>query len=200
MTDAAELRERAHEILSEQRFHERKSPAPLRGVFRWLGDRLAPALEPIGRFYAWVVDLLDDTITRVVFVSIVVLMVVLISRAVIRRRSAVALRGGAKRTRGQKVDPAELERDANRAEGTGDFERAIRLRFRAGVIRLQLAGRVRSGDTMATRAIGAHLQSADFDALGETFDAVAYGGAPADDHDARASREAWERVLSEAPS
>ena len=37
-------------------------------------------------------------------------------------------------------DPAVLEREADEAERGGAFERAVRLRFRAGVLRLDARG------------------------------------------------------------
>jgi hypothetical protein len=197
VTDSAQLRERAQEILSQQRFHARKSPAPFRGVFRWLGDRLAPVLDPVQRFFA---RLFENTAAQVTLVIIVVLVVVVISRLAIRRRAATALGDGGRRARRGRDDPAALEREAERAEADGDFEHAIRLRFRAGVLRLQLAGRVQRGDTTATRAIGRQLNSHLFDAIGDTFDAVAYGGNPATERDARSTRESWTRVLSESSS
>ena len=69
-------------------------------------------------------------------------------------------------------DPRELERVADDAERAGDYALALRLRFQAGVMRLQMNGRIRRGRTTTTRAIGRQLRLREFDDLGRTFDAV----------------------------
>lgn len=197
MTDADQLREQAHDILRDQRFHERRTPAPFRGVLRWIGDRLEPVLGPVSE---WFVDAWADETTRVIFVAAVVLVVAALTQLVIRRRTARAVRDGSARVRRRGADPAALEREAAQAEAAGLFDLAVRLRFRAGVLRLQISGRVPRGASTATRGIGRLLDSRDFDVLGDRFDAVAYGGVPATQQDAREAKDRWQRVLVESSS
>jgi hypothetical protein len=203
VTDAEILRRRAHSILGERRFHGRKTPGPFRGVLRWLGDVLSPVFGPVGRFLVrvfgpvgrFVAELWEHAPTRILLLGGVLLFAALLSLLVIRRRTATAI----VRTHADDTftsdDPRELERAADDAERAGDYGRALRLRFRAGVLRLQLDGRIRRGRTTTTRAIGRQLRLREFDELGRTFDAVAYGGAAASAADATAAREQWRRVL-----
>ncbi len=203
MTDSAGLRDTAREILSQDRFHSRRTPGPFRGVLRGLGDVLEPVgrlVAPVGRFLGRFGWLWENVATRVVLVVVVAAVVGALSLVVIRRRSAVGLTRGASRHGGARDDPAALERQADEAEARGDYGAGVRLRFRAGVIRLQDSGRVRRGRTTATRAIGRQLGSDAFDHLGEKFDEVAYGGRAATPDDAATARHAWKRVLSESSS
>jgi hypothetical protein len=203
VTDAEVLRRRAHDILAERRFHGRKTPGPFRGILRWLGDRLSPVFGPIGRALMRVLRPLGHFIavlwehapTRIILLGGVLAAAVLLSLVVIRRRSAIAV---VHELHGDGItsdDPRVLERAADDAERAGDYAAALRLRFRAGVIRLQLDGRIRRGRTTTTRAIGRQLRLREFDELGRTFDAVAYGGAPASAQDATTARDQWRSVL-----
>lgn len=203
VTDSAVLREKARAILNEDRFRAPRTPAPFKGLLRRLGDLLAPvgrALAPVGRFFAHFGWLWQNATARVFLIVAVALMVGALSQVVVRRRRVSSVvRGGAQRA-GERDDPSHLERQAEKAESAGDFGQGVRLRFQAGVIRLQDNGRVRRGRTTATRAIGRQLRSDSFDHLGATFDEVAYGGRPATSTDAAQARDAWQRVLSESSS
>lgn len=203
MTDSAELRDKARDILSEDRFRVRHTPGPFRGVLRWLADVLAPIgrlLAPVGRFFGRFGWLWENTVARVMLVVVVVAVVAALSQVVIRRRRVAAVVRGGGRRDAKAEDPSRLERAAEEAEARGDYAAGVRLRFQAGVIRLQDAGRVRRGRTTATRAIGRQLRSDVFDDLGATFDEVAYGGRAATPDDAATARDAWKRVLAEASS
>ena len=79
-----------------------------------------------------------------------------------------------------------------RAEREADYERAVRLRFRAGLLRLDIEPSTTSGAAART------LRSPTFDALAARFDAIAYGHRPAGADDAAAAREGWRAVLAEA--
>jgi hypothetical protein len=195
---AEQLREQARHILHGRRFRGTKTPAPFRGVLKALGrffDRLlSPVGGPVGRFLVRV----WATVVGRLFIGVLVLTIVfLITLALARRRSvrAVAGRRG-KSGRIEDEDPDALEREADRAERDGDLDRALRLRFLAGLARLHHAGAVRLPRTVTTGAVGRQLQSPVFDELGRTFDAVAYGRRPVTTDDVAAAREGWPRVLA----
>lgn len=204
MTDADSLRREAHRILGERRFHARHTPGPFRGILRWLGDRLHPVFGPIGRFLGHIAHFIgrlwDHAPTRYLSLGLVIVFAALLSLIVISRRSASAVVREVHGREIQSDDPRVLERAADDAEANGDYAMALRLRFRAGVIRLQLEGRIRRGRTTTTRAIGRQLKLQEFDDLGRTFDAVAYGGAPASADDAQTARVKWRTVLESKAS
>ena len=127
--DAA--RDAARDILSDRRFRSEPAPRPLRGPLDWIGDRLQPVVDWIGRRAGVRAGLVVARRSR--------------SRSVAghrrahrrgRRTAGASRRGAARRrrraTRRRAEDPDALERAADEAERDGDLERALRLRFRAG--------------------------------------------------------------------
>ena len=73
-------------------------------------------------------------------------------------------------------DPDALERAADEAERDGDLARALRLRFRAGLLRLGDRGAIHYRPSVTTGEVRRTLGSATFDDLAGTFEAVTYGG------------------------
>ncbi len=201
MTDADQLQDQAREILKGARFHERRTPGPFAGLFRRLGDWLDPLLGPIGRFLGRIFRLIGDwwaePLARVVLIVLVVGSAALLAWLVIRRRTAVSLGGGGRGSKTAEEDPGTLERAADEAERAGRYADAVRLRFQAGVVRLQRDGKVRRGRSTPTRAIGRQLRIDEFDRIGRTFDAVAYGHRDASADDAAEAKHGWGRVLEE---
>jgi hypothetical protein len=95
-------------------------------------------------------------------------------------------------------DPAELERAADAAERAGQLDVAVRLRFRAGLLRLGNRGAIRYRPSVTTNEVRRVLGSETFDELARTFDAVAYGGRDAGPPDVDAARREWPRVVAGA--
>jgi hypothetical protein len=92
-------------------------------------------------------------------------------------------------------DPGLLERDADAAERAGDFERAVRLRFRAGLLRLGDRGAIDYRPSLTTSEVRALLGSETFEHLAATFEHVTYGEQPAGPPDAAAARTEWPHVI-----
>lgn len=97
------------------------------------------------------------------------------------------------------LDPVALERRATEAEQNGDYAVALRLMFRAALIRLDRAGMIdlRPGTTSGT--VAESVGSTDFAALAERFDAVVYGDAPASAADPELARAAVAGILARSP-
>lgn len=165
-------------------------PRPFETPLDWLGDRV----QELG---TWLVERFGDVdgvlpggvwVVWVLLVALVGVLGFLAARAVVVRRATEGF-GSARRclvTEGE--DPAELERAADAAERAGRWEESVRLRFRAGVLRLD-------AEASTTGAIAAELHSPDFDRLGASHDAIAYGGSPATAADAEAARAGWKAAL-----
>ena len=193
--DASAARGQARDILRERCFRGSDVPRPFAGFVRWLGERL----QPVGDFF-------DRLAVRVpggqpaLFVilgGVVLLVAALLARGSIRRRAAASVRAARARSP-RREDPASLERDADRAAAAGEWETAVRLRFRAGLLRLDARELIEYRPSLTTGEVADAVASPAFERVGEDFDEIAYGGRTAREADEAASREGWRRVLSKA--
>jgi hypothetical protein len=116
------------------------------------------------------------------------------------RGAAVERLRGAGVGGGAVVDPDALEREAEQAERDGDLERAVRLRFRAGLLRLDRARAIEFRPSLTTTEVSRAVRSAAFDELALTFEEVAYGGRAASGPDVEEARREWPALLAEVGS
>ncbi|HEU5214651.1 MAG TPA: hypothetical protein VFU30_03845 [Gaiellaceae bacterium] len=190
-----QAREEARRILAERRFHGTSLPRPFHGFLDWLSRHL--------HFLARAWDSLQaavggaDVLWGILGAIVVTLAVVAASRLAARRTrfEGLAAERGARR-RGE--DPAALERLADEAEQRGDLEIAVRLRFRAGLLRLARARALPGRPSLRTGEARTALHSARFDALARDFDEIVYGRRTPSADDVAAARSEWPRVLEEA--
>jgi hypothetical protein len=190
--DAA--RDQARDILGQRRYQPADVPRPFEGVLEWLGDRL----RPIGDFFD---RLLSSWPGRLALLAGLIALVGVVTTAIARRRSRGVSAGGgrARRRAGEEsLDPVQLERDADAAERRGDLDLALRLRFRAGLLRLDAAGAIRFRPSLTSGEVRRALHQRTFDDLALTFDEVAYGGRRASAGDVGTARDDWPRVLADA--
>lgn len=194
--DGAAARGAARDILDGRRFNPSPVPRPFRGVLRRLGGWLRPVTEPLGRLWE---QLAEDTAATVVLgVAVVVVSAVLAARSVGRRTTAGLGRARERREAAHHDDPDALEQRASAAEAAGDLEWAVRLRFRAGLLRLHLAGAIVDRPALTTGELTRHLPLPHLPELTVAFEEVAYGGRAATPGDVEAARTGWPRVLEEA--
>ncbi|MGH9283235.1 MAG: DUF4129 domain-containing protein, partial [Acidimicrobiales bacterium] len=195
--DPARAREVARDILSQEPFSARHFPRPFAGVLRWLGEEV---VEPVQRFLTRLRDALPDAGSPPWFVlaaAVVVVAVVVASRLLRDRgRERPGRRAGF--ATNAVTDPGELEALADEAERRGQLAEALRLRFRAGLVRLDLLGALELRPGLTNRAVARTLRSSRFDELAVDFDEVVYGGRPATADDVGQARSGWPLVLQEA--
>lgn len=194
-TDPDAPRRQAEAILRERRFRPVDVPQPLRRPLHSLGDALTSVLDrlaallPGGHVTLWLL----------LAAAVLALSTLLTAKALRRRRAgdgpAYDRRTAPAGTRPE--DPAWLERRAEEAEGAGDYAAAVRLRFRAGLLRLDAREAIALRPSLTSGEVARRLRSSTFVGLAATFDAVAYGGARPGVEDARAARAGWQTVLSE---
>ena len=182
----------ARAVLAEDRFHGESVPGPFRGLIERLG-KLVPDLD-------WLDDLLPGgrLVVYLLLGGLIALVAWLLSRRVLSRRiraSAAAAQAHAEATA---ADPKALERQATEAERAGDLETALRLRFRAGLLRLDARGAIYFRPSISTYEVRRALRSQDFDGLAATFDDVVYGGRPPEAEDLEDARRRWPVVVSAA--
>jgi hypothetical protein len=192
--DPNAARRAAQHILSDRRFRPSSTPRPLRGPLHWLGDRIESAFGPLGRLFR-----LMPGWTWLVALAVVVAAVAwIVARRARKRVARAPTRGPVRGRLDDGEDPDELERAADAAERDGDLARAVRLRFRAGLLRLGDRGAIEYRPSVTTGEVRRTLGSNRFDELAGTFEAVTYGGRSADPPDVDAARREWPNVLEEA--
>jgi hypothetical protein len=192
--DPDRARDQAREILGGRRYKPADVPRPFEGALEWLGDRL----RPIGDFFSRISESLAG---RVALAAVLAGVVALVALLVARRRAATSAAVGAgrgRRSAEEHADPGRLEREADAAERRGDLDVALRLRFRAGLLRLDRAGAIQFRPSITSGQVARRLRLRVFDDLAITFDAVAYGGRPASVGDLQSARAEWPRVLEQA--
>ena len=188
----ARAREQARDILAQDRFHAgQHHEGPLHKAFVWLGDRLEDAGAALsgGPVLGWLIlAAIAAALTAAVLTW---------ATARRRRRDASRVPGPADVPGAAALGPAELERQAAEAERTGDLDAAIRLRFAAGLLRLDAAEAIALRPSLTSGDVGRLLRSPRYDDLATTHDAVAYGGRHAAPPDAEAARDDWPLVVRE---
>jgi hypothetical protein len=185
----------ARAILDGRKFKPAPALRPFRGVLRQLGDWLRPIGGPLARFWDRVAG---NTPGRVLLVIAVIGVAALASMALIRRRSTGGVsRVRVARERRRTEDPDELEREADAAERAGELEHAFRLRFRAGLLRLDRAGVIAYRPALTTGELTRRVPSPRLHGLASAFEEIAYGGRPAGADDLQSARADWPRVLQE---
>lgn len=186
----------ARDILGSRRFHSSPTPRPLRKPLSWIGDRLHGVTDWIGNVLSHFPALLL-LLLGVAAVAIAATFVASKVRA--RSGSADARARGARINDEKGEDPSALEAAADAAERAGDLESAVRLRFRAGLLRLGDRGAIRYRPSVTTNEVRRIIGSEAFDELARTFEAIAYGGRDAEPPDVDAARRDWPRVVAGAP-
>jgi len=195
--DPDRAREEARRILSEGRFHPRGAFRPFAGFFRWVGSAI---VDPIRSFFHKLGGIVPD-FGSPLWLVLAFVVVVLAAVAALRlsrdrgRQHSDRHRAG---TPEDGLDPDELERRAVDAERRGELSEALRLRFRAGLLRLAGLGAIELRPGLTNAAAGRALRSPHYDSLAGDFDEVVYGGRPATPGDVEAARSEWPRLLQEA--
>jgi len=96
--------------------------------------------------------------------------------------------------------PGQLERQAADAEQRGDFATAIRLRFHAGLLRLDALGAVRLRPSLTAEMAVRESGASELDPLAGSYQRVVFGGKGADRDDAERQRTGWIAVIREVRS
>ena len=192
---AAQAREQARDVLADQRFQPSGVPQPLREPRERIGEALRALGGPFEDAFAFLAELLPGgppVLWALLGALVLGAAVFLATRAGARRVRAGA--DGAAGTVGVRPSAAKLRAEADRAEARGDLDTALRLRFRAGLVELDARELIELRPGLLLRAV----PSPTLAGLVDGFEAVAYGGRPADGGDLRSARDGWPRVPAEA--
>lgn len=204
--DPSADRAEAEAVLAQDRYQPEDIPRPFRGPLEWIADRLEPIGDAVGTVFGWIADVFTSVAggtpggaaTLWTLIGLVVVTFVAFqTRRVVERRGRLKASEGPMGELSRSDDPRELEREAAAARARGDHAMEVRLLFRAGVVRLARARVIPARYSLTTGEIRQLLGSGDFDRVGRSFDAIAYGKKAATDADGDAARAGWERVLRE---
>jgi hypothetical protein len=192
--------DRAERILDERRFEDESTPRPFRRLLEWLSTPVREAGEAIGRAVEFVASPLPggEATFWLLLSLLVCTAAALFAMRMARLRTDVTQELARRSGSGEALDPRRLERQAAEAERNGDLELALRLRFRAGLVRLGLAEVIPLRDSLTTGDVRRRLQQPEFDRLATAFDEVVYGRRAPEERDVEHARTGWPLVLKEA--
>jgi hypothetical protein len=200
-TPAVDYRGLAHQIVSEARFRPPPLPRPLHGLLDALGRAASPVAEAIGDAFAALAGVVPGgTATAVALLGAIVVALAAVAATRLTDRALLdrAPRPGAPGGGPAGPDAGALEAAAGAAERDGEFARAVRLRFQAGLLRLDELGVLAYRPSLPNAAVSRRLRSPTFDGLLRRFEEIVYGGRPAETADAGSAREGWREVLADA--
>jgi hypothetical protein len=189
-----EARAQARAVLDDARYHGAGLPRPLEKPLAWLSDRLEPVIDRINDLGGGVPG--GPPVVWTLFAILVLLLASMVTSTSIRRR-AIAIERERAAAVPEADDPHALERAAGEAERDGQWERAVRLRFRAGLLRLDRRKVLDYRPSLTTGEVARTIRVPAFDEVGARFDEIAYGGRAAEREDAEASERGWKDVLTE---
>jgi Domain of unknown function (DUF4129) len=194
---SSDPRAEAQRILAERKYHGSRVPRPLHGFIEWLGRRL----HFLVRWFDWLGRHVPGgrSVLWAILAGVIVGLAILVAMRLARRRSLHERGGEGVWARGERPeDPQALEHLADEAERRGDLEVALRLRFRAGLLRLGRARVLELRPSITTVEVRRALRSRRFDGLARSFDEVVYGRRSPRAQDVAAARTEWPLVLEEA--
>ena len=196
--DPAVARREAERIRRASTYRPRQLPHPLRAFLDWLGR----TFKPIGDFFKRIIDALPKPLRPIAWLIVIAAAIAVIYALVIvvRRRMAPGdSKDTARDRRERDAGARELEAEAEAAAARGDYQLAVRLRFRAGLLRLDRdAHAIEYSPSLANTPVRATIHQPAFDRLADSFEAVTYGTTLADPLAAGDAKTTWPVVVEEA--
>lgn len=193
---ADQAREAAREVLGQGKFDQSDVPRPFQGLLDAIGQRLGP----VGEWLSDVANRLTGGHPEWLLIGLLALVALAAGSAasrVIRRRAGASVASLRTDVTATKMPATELDAMAGRAELSGDLELAIRLRFKAGLIRLSDTHAIPERPSLTSGEVAALLRSRNFEEVAATFDEVVYGRRSPNSTDVARTRAGWDAVLRE---
>lgn len=196
--DVTDVLDRIQRILSDPAYAEdRKSllERVLGPLYGWLQKMLAWVIDKVIEMGLRLFGLLATDFLSVAGPILVVVVAGLGIWVLARRRAReIERRATIERILDLGTDPAELEAKAVIADEEGNHAEAIRLRFVAGLLRLDEEGAIDFYPGLSNGSIAEQLADQTFDRLAAQFDGVVYGRRPTDREASRRAADDWARL------
>jgi hypothetical protein len=197
---AGTAREQAREVLAQRRFQRTKVPSLLHDVRERIGEALRSLGRPFESAFNWLANRLPggSPVLWALLGACVLAAAALLARRAGSQREEDRSRDAAAGDGGARMTAVRLRQEAERAERQGALEQALRLRFRAGLVELDDRELIELRPALTNRELLDAVPSPTLVELVDGFEAVAYGGRPADPDALRSARDGWPRVPEEA--
>ncbi len=192
MTDRERVAEAIERILSAPKYGRRESQS----MFSSFWDRIWRNL----------LEWLDSIVSglpggpRLFFTALGLLALILIAWAVFRlgarRNRQLEAQLKLERRQVHRFDPAQLERQAESASREGNFREAVRLRFLAGLLRLDEQKVISYRPGLTGGEVAEVIDDDRYELLASAFDEIVYGDRLANATDDQSARQGWTRVLA----
>lgn len=197
--DPRRVRSDARRILAARAFRPEVLPRPLAGALRRVGVWLTPLWQRVVAALHWAADRIPGGRATLwaILAGVVVGGAVVVVGRVSRRPGTDTRMRSQSQNEPPGPGPARLERLAEVAEAEDDAERAVRLRFHAGLLRLAAAGRIALHPSITAGEVRRRLGSDAFESLSGAFEEIVYGGRRATPDDAASARAWWDEVREE---
>jgi hypothetical protein len=193
VVDSDRLRVEAERILSQAKYRvETTTSDRISAWIRELWFRFLDFLDSVAGLVGGPIVLGSILVVTVVVVS------VLIARNLGKRRAGeMEERIKREHALARGTDPGVLEESADLAAERGEVGEAVRLRFRAGLLRLDEAGLIRFRPGLISAEIADLLQSPVFESLAVRFDEIVYGHQSATPEDYEIAQSGWRDLLDQ---
>lgn len=197
--DPVDINERITEILSDPRYATERETLLERlfgPLYDWAERMLAYLIDLLTQSFLRVLSLLEFEVLRWLG-PLLVAVAALVGALILGRRRArdIERRAIIERILELGTDPDELDSLAAAAQARAEHGEAIRLRFVAGLLRLDAAGRIEFYPGLSNALVSTELSDETFDQLADQFDRVVYGRRPATAGDSAAAEAGWGRLL-----
>jgi hypothetical protein len=204
-----QARRQAQQILSRSPYKAKgpsHSPAPLAGFLHAVGRLYQRTVDPVWHWiqqhiFSPIHTRFSDTFgtwAGIVAIGIAIALGVAIAILLERHRTRTAQKSAPPVIMRGPDDPDRIERDALRYENEGDFDKALRLRFQAGLLRLERSGYINDRLVKTNTQVSAQINSPNFDKLAHRHEEVVYAGDIATSADSDEAKQSWPRVITEA--
>lgn len=194
--DPAAARAAAQSILAGDRFGEPDHPRPFAGLLDritgWLRGPWESLLERFNTLSGW-----GKAAVLAIAAAILLSAGWALARLLAKRRPGPSDPQTLQTTSLRVEGPEELERAAEAAEDERDYGLAVRLRFRAGLLRLADGGVIDFRPSDTSLSLRRKVHSPVFDNLADRFDAIVYGRQHATPEDAEEARLKWRSLHRE---
>ena len=133
-----------------------------------------------------------------IFLALVVLGLAALAASRAGQRTIMEREAAGAERRGKRIGARDLAREADEAERRGDFAAAVRLRFQAGLTRLDEVGSIELRPSLTASGAVKESGIGAIGRLATDYERVAFGGREASSADAEAQRSGWKAVVDEA--